>query len=81
MAAPADRAWLSLAVAVSAYELAALARGWDLLSEACDRYRANRPVLTHLAVGYLALHLLRRWPSRADPLALFAARWRRDRTG
>lgn len=74
---PADAAWLTLAAGVSAYEVAALARGWDLLSEACDRYRAARPICTHLAVGYLALHLLRRWPARADPLALLAARWRR----
>ena len=77
MAAPADRAWVALAVAVSSYEIVALARGWDLLSEACDRYRRGRPVATHLCVGYLALHLLRRWPARADPLALLAARCRR----
>ena len=72
-----DRAWAAIAAGVSAYEIAALLRGWDLLSEAVDSYRARRPVVVHLAVGYLALHLLRRWPARADPLALMAARWRR----
>lgn len=66
---PADRAWLGLAAAVLAYEITAAARAdWELLSEAADRYRRRRPILTHLTVSYLAAHLLRRWPARLDPL-------------
>lgn len=61
-----DWAWLSLAAAVLAYELAA-PRG-ELLSQAVDRYRRRHPVIVHLAVVYLAGHLTRRWPARLDPL-------------
>ena len=70
-----DWAWSAIAAGVAAYEVCC-PRG-ELLSEAVDRYRAARPICTHLAIGYLALHLLRRWPARADPLALLAARCRR----
>lgn len=65
----ADRAWVTLACGVAAYEVAALVRpDWELLSEAADRHRRNHPVATHLTVLYLAGHLLRRWPQRFDPL-------------
>lgn len=74
---PADYAWATLAVAVLAYEAAAATqRDWELLSEAADRYRRRRPILTHLTVGYLAAHLLRRWPARYDPLHRLATRSR-----
>lgn len=70
---PADAAWLGIGAAVVAYELAASLRAdWELLSEAADRHRQARPVATHLAVLYLAGHLLRRWPRRADPLTILA---------
>lgn len=66
---PADKAWLGLAVAVFCYEIGAATRpDWELLSEAADRYRRRHPVLIHVAVIYLAGHLLRRWPARYDPL-------------
>ena len=66
---PADYAWAILAAAVLGYEItAATRRDWELLSEAADRYRRRRPILTHLTVAYLGAHLLRRWPARLDPL-------------
>lgn len=65
----ADTAWIALAAAIVAYELAAMRRrDWELLSEAADRYRAGHPLPTHITVLYLAGHLLRRWPRWADPL-------------
>lgn len=63
---PADWAWIALAVGVLTYELAA--RPGELLSEGVDRYRNRHPVLTAGVIVYLALHLLRVWPSRFDPL-------------
>lgn len=66
---PADRAWLTIAAVVLAYEITAgKRRDWELLSEAADRYRRRHPIITHLGVLYLAGHLLRRWPRRLDPL-------------
>lgn len=77
---PADRAWLTLAVGVTCYEVAAFLRhDWELLSSAFDRYRAARPVLAHVAVIYLALHLLRRIPPRFDPLGRFTGALRKIR--
>ena len=71
----ADYAWLTLAAAVLGYEIAAATRrDWELLSEAADRHRRRHPVATHLAVIYLAGHLLRRWPARIDPLHRLATR-------
>ncbi|HSA41343.1 MAG TPA: hypothetical protein P5061_12050 [Mycobacterium sp.] len=66
---PADRAWLGAAFAVTVYEITAVKLRWELLSEAVSRYRRSHPVVTDCAIGYLALHLLRRWPPRLDPLA------------
>lgn len=72
---PADRAWLTLAVGITAYEVAACRRpGWELLSQAADRHRARHPVLVHAAAVYLAAHLTRRWPARVDPLHRIASR-------
>lgn len=71
---PADRAWIALASAVFLYEVVAAVRRWELLSQAADRYRRRRPVVTHLTVLYMAGHLLRRWPRRIDPLHQLARR-------
>lgn len=72
-----DYAWISLAVGVAAYELgAALHRDGELLSEACDRYRRRHPVITYTTIAYLAGHLTRVWPRRADPLHHLAAVFR-----
>lgn len=70
-----DAAWLSLAVGVAAYEMAA--PEGELLSEAVDRYRRRHPILTEALICYLALHLLRRLPDRIDPLHQIATRWPR----
>lgn len=71
---PADRAWLGIAAGVTAYEVAACRAGWELLSEAVDRYRTNRPVIAAGTVIYLAAHLVRVWPRRLDPLTRLASR-------
>ena len=66
-----DVAWLALAAAVLAYEAAAPAG--QLLSQRVDTYRSRHPVLTHLVITYIALHLTRRWPQPLDPLHRMAA--------
>ena len=71
----ADAGWIGLAAAVLGYEAAAASReDWELLSEAADRYRRAHPIITHVAVIYLAGHLLRLWPQPFDPLHQLAAR-------
>lgn len=66
---PADKAWLAILGGGAVYEAVAfIRRDWELLSAAFDRYRAARPVVTHVGVIYLALHLLRRFPPRFDLL-------------
>ena len=74
-----DWGWISLAVGVVGYEVAASQRrhDWELLSEACDRYRIRYPVATNLTIAYLAAHLLRVMPQRIDPLYILATRWNR----
>ena len=65
-----DVAWL----AIFGYEVVALIKKWELLSEAMDRYRIAQPVLTYAGIGYCALHLARRIPERVDPLTLLGNR-------
>jgi len=72
-----DAAWLGIAAGVAGYESAAVLRRWELLSEATDRYRSRHPVLTQIAIAYLAVHLLRAIPRRVDPLCRMAERARR----
>lgn len=72
---PGDIAWTALAAGVIAYELRA--PHGELLSEAVDRYRARRPLVTHAAVIYVAGHLVRVWPARVDPLTRLAEWMRR----
>lgn len=70
---PGDYAWISLASAVTAYEIkAAIDGGGELLSEACDRYRHHHPVITTGLIVYVAGHLARVWPRRVDPLCQLA---------
>jgi hypothetical protein len=74
-----DWAWLGLATAAVAYEAAASSRrDWELLSEACDRYRTRRPVVVSATIVYLAAHLVRLVPRPIDPLYILATRctWR-----
>ena len=68
----ADWAWLVLATAIVAYEAAS--PPGELLSEGIDRYRKHHPILTDAAIIYIAAHLLRRIPPRADPLHQLAVR-------
>lgn len=73
---PADIAWLAIAAGVTLYEFHASRKrhDWELLSEACDRYRRTHPLMTHGVVLYLAAHLTRAIPRRIDPLHRIAAR-------
>ena len=74
---PGDWAWLGLLAGVTAYELHAIYRDGELLSEAADRHRDRHPILVHAVVAYLAAHLTRRIPARVDPLHQLAVRLRR----
>ncbi|MCH9729821.1 MAG: hypothetical protein K0U84_09130 [Actinomycetia bacterium] len=76
----ADRAWIAFWAGITAYEVTAARCGWPLLSEAVDGYREAHPVLTDLAIVYVAGHLLRRWPPRCDPLTRLGV-WARSRLG
>ena len=72
-----DWAWLTIAAGVVGYEIAASRRGYELLSEAVDRYRILYPVATNLTIVYLAAHLVRIIPRRIDPLYLLGTRFTR----
>lgn len=73
---PADRAWLALAGGVLAWDLAC-PRG-ETLSEACTRWRIQRPVATYAGIGYVVLHLLDLLPERIDLLhGVTLLRWRK----
>lgn len=77
---PADWAWVAVGSSVLLYEIAASTRrhDWELLSEACDRYRRSHPIATNLTIAYLAAHLARVIPRPIDPLYILATRctWR-----
>lgn len=70
-----DAAWVTLAVGVLTYEIAA--PPGQLLSEAVDRYRGRHPVIIAGVIVYLAAHLLRIVPTRIDPLHQLAIRLKR----
>lgn len=63
---PADRAWLTLASGIVAYELAAVED--ELLSEAADRYMSAHPWITRAVTAAVAMHLCNIIPDRYDPL-------------
>jgi hypothetical protein len=67
-----DYAWLCIAAGVAVYE--ACSPPGELLSEAADRYRERHPLITDALIVYVAAHLLRRWPSKFDPLHQMAVR-------
>lgn len=71
---PADWAWVALGAAVAAYELHAPRKDWELLSEACDRYRERHPIVIISAIILVAAHLTRVVPPRLDPLHQLAVR-------
>lgn len=66
MTCPADRAWLTLAAAVAAWDVCAE----ETLSAAVSRYHARWPWPTRLAVTYLGAHLLGWLPSSIDVFRL-----------
>lgn len=70
-----DAAWVTIAAGVIAYE--ASAPEGELLSQAVGRYRERHPILVTLMIVYLAAHLLRVVPARADPLHRLAVRLKR----
>jgi hypothetical protein len=61
----ARRAWAGLAAGVIAYEIAC-PKG-ELMSEGVDRALETHKVLTTLAIGATALHLLNMIPEQYDP--------------
>lgn len=61
----AKRGWLAIAGLVTAYEIAC--PPGELLSEGVDRGIEQRPLLTKLAIGVTALHLMNAIPERYDP--------------
>lgn len=63
---PADKAWLTLAAGVAAYEV--LAVDDELLSEAADRYMLAHPWITRAVAYTLAAHLCNQLPDTLDPL-------------
>lgn len=69
---PGDYAWVAMAAGVILYEYRAPHD--ELLSQACDRYRARRPLLTYGVIVYLAGHLARIWPRQLDPLTRISDR-------
>lgn len=74
---PADRAWLTLAGAVVAYDLAA--HPGETLSEGVDRYLLSHRWLTRGIAFAVTLHVCNLFPVALDPLHhLFALlrRWR-----
>ena len=66
----ADRGWVGLAAYVVGHNVRAAGRGDEMLSQAADRYLEHHPLLTHLVVGAVALHILNRLPGWADPLGV-----------
>jgi len=61
---------------VVVYEALAIAKDWELISEAMDRWRAKprRRTVIDASIYLLALHLTRLIKARFDPLAQLA-RW------
>lgn len=63
---PADRAWLTMATGILAYELQAVEG--ELLSEAADRYMLSHPWITRTVVAAVGMHLCNGLPEQLDPL-------------
>jgi hypothetical protein len=61
---PADRAWLTLAVGVIAWDVTCCEG--DTLSEACDRYMLHHPWIVRGLAFALAAHVCNLVPPRFD---------------
>lgn len=68
---PADRAWLTLAAGVAAWD--ALCPRGEMLSEASARYTETHRFVWSATVLYFAGHLLHVWGER-DPLTRLATK-------
>lgn len=67
---PSDRAWLTLAAGVLAWDV--LCPPDEMLSEASARYTAAHRILWPAVIVYTAGHLMHVWPARFDLFALAA---------
>lgn len=72
----ADRAWLTLAAGVLAYEV--FAPRSELLSDGCDRYLEGHPWLTRAVVAMTALHLVNVLPVWCDAYGVIGMLRRSD---
>jgi hypothetical protein len=63
---PADRAWITLAVGVVAWDV--LCEPGEMLSEASARYAKKHPVVAYAVIGSVAAHLTARIPPWVDPI-------------
>lgn len=62
----AKRSWLAIGAFVAVHELAC--PDGELLSQGVDKAIEKHPVLTTLAVGGVALHLINAIPEKYDPI-------------
>lgn len=65
---------MGLAIYVAGYDLSAIRRGKPTLSAAYHSALLSHPIPTLAVTVYVVAHLMKRWPSRYDPLSLIAAR-------
>jgi hypothetical protein len=72
----ARNGWIILGLGVAAYDY--LAPPHQTLSEGVDRALDKHPVLTSLAIGTVALHLLNILPPEYDPIHKIATVIRHD---
>ena len=71
----ARNAWIALAAGITAIDYYAPPN--QTLSEGCDRALERHPILTTLAVGTVALHLLNVLPPQIDPIHQLANHFRK----
>jgi hypothetical protein len=74
---PSNKAWLTLGVAVAAYDY--FAPEGETMSEAVDRAILKHPLITITTVGLVALHLLNVLPPTVDPIHQIANITRNER--
>lgn len=71
MLRPSDRAWITLAAGVLAWD--ALCPRGEMLSEASARYSDAHRAVWCTTIVYVGGHLMHVWPERYDPLSRLAA--------
>ena len=67
---PSSIAWAGIIVGVAAYDY--LCPEGELLSERVDAGLENNRLITNLAIGTVALHLLNVLPPKLDPLHIIS---------